>query len=233
MGNATRLREGVAPDDPATANQLLPLLYDDLLCLAACKLAREPVQTFDATDLVHEAYLRLAGRGAEKFWDSRGHFFAAAAEAMRRILVENARRRRRPKHGGDRVRRPLDEVDLHAPEPREDLPALDEALTQLADADPAAAELVQLRYFGGLAIPRAAEALGISPRTADRLWAYARGWLYQKIEGTGPGSVRRVAPAAVPGPCCSPTARSCPRRSPANAPAGYAGSPRGLGGPQG
>jgi RNA polymerase sigma factor (TIGR02999 family) len=210
MGNATRLREGVAPDDPATADQLVPLLYDDLRRLAACKLAREkPGQPFDATDLVHEAYLRLAGRGAEKFWDSRGHFFAAAAQAMRRILVENARRRRRPKHGGDRVRRPLDEVDLHAPQPREDLLALDEALTQLADADPAAAELVQLRYFGGMAVPQAAVALGISPRTADRLWACTRTWLYQKIEGTGQGNVPRVA-ATVPGPYCSHTARSCP-----------------------
>jgi hypothetical protein len=126
------------------------------------------------------------------------------------------------------VRRPLDEADLHAPEPREDLLALDEALTQLAGADPAAAELVQLRYFGGLAVPRAAEALGISPRTADRLWAGTRDWLYQKIEGTGPGSVRRVA-AAVPGLCCSHTARSCPRRPPANAPAGYAGFAGSLG----
>jgi RNA polymerase sigma factor (TIGR02999 family) len=188
MGNATCLREGVAADDPATANQLVPLLYDDLRRLATCKLAREkPGQTLEATDLVHEAYLRLTGKGAEKFWDSRGHFFAAAAEAMRRILVENARRKRTPKYGGDRVRRPLDEADLPAPEPREDLLALDEALTQLADADPAAAELVQLRYFGGLAVPRAAESLGISPRTADRLWAYARAWLYQKIEGTGQG----------------------------------------------
>jgi RNA polymerase sigma factor (TIGR02999 family) len=186
MGNAAFLLEGIEPGDPATAEQLLPLLYDDLRRLAAFKLAHEmPGQTFDATALVHEAYLRLAGKGAVKRWDSRGHFFAAVAEAMRRILVENARRKRTLKHGGDRVRRALDEDDLHTPQPREDLLELDEALTRLADDDPVAAELVQLRYFGGLSIPKAARALGISSRTADRLWAYARAWLYRKIQGTG------------------------------------------------
>src|SRR5262249_27846005 len=153
MGTATFLHEGVEPGDPTTADQLLPLLYDDLRRLAAHKLAHEkPGQTFDPTALVHEAYLRLAGNGEEKHWDSPGHFFAAAAEAMRRILVENARRKRTLKHGRAQVRRELDEAQLLAPEPREDLLALDEALTLLAASDRTAAELVQLRYFGGLSV---------------------------------------------------------------------------------
>jgi RNA polymerase sigma factor (TIGR02999 family) len=156
--------------------------------LAAQKLAREPPgQTLQPTALVHEAYLRLVGdqpaAQAREHWDNRGHFFAAAAEAMRRILVENARRRRSLKRGGELVRQELDEAILAAPEPREDLEALDEALNKLAVADPTAAQLVQLRYFAGLAIPEAAQVLGVSPRTADRLWAYARAWLHQEIEG--------------------------------------------------
>src|SRR5262249_2147508 len=132
-------------------------------------------QTLDATALVHEAYLRLVGPG-EQLWDSRGHFFAAAAEAMRRILVESARRKRSHKHGGDRVRQQLDPTTVAAPEASEDLLALDEALTRLSAEEPQVAELVKLRYFAGLTIPQAADHLGISPRTADAWWSYAKAW---------------------------------------------------------
>jgi RNA polymerase sigma factor (TIGR02999 family) len=134
--------------------------------------------------LVHEAYLRLVG-GGDQVWGSRGHFFAAAAEAMRRILVENARRKGSRKRGGDRARADLDVDQLAVPELREDLLALDEALDRLAAADPEAARLVQLRYFAGLTLAQAAEVLDVSPRTADRLWAYARAWLHQALEGDG------------------------------------------------
>jgi RNA polymerase sigma factor (TIGR02999 family) len=186
MSEITALLDALPPGDAATAAQLLPLVYDDLRRLAAHRLAHEaPGQTLDPTGLVHEAYLRLLGDQAEAHWDGRGHFFAAAAEAMRRILVENARRKRALKHGGGLARQPLDEAALLTPEPREDLLALDEALTQLAATDPTAATLVQLRYFGGLPIPEAARVLGISPRSADRLWSYARAWLHQAIRGAG------------------------------------------------
>ena len=162
----------------------MPLVYDELRNLAAQKMAQEAAgQTLQPTALVHEAYLRLVGDDEEQHWDSRGHFFAAAAEAMRRILVENARQKASLKRGGDRDR--VDVVDslLAAPEPREDLVALDAALTKLAETDKQAAELVQLRYFAGLPIREIAEILGIAPRTADRLWAYAKAWLQQEIEG--------------------------------------------------
>jgi RNA polymerase sigma factor (TIGR02999 family) len=175
------------PPDGTEAAQLLPLVYDDLRRLAGHQLAREaPGHSLDATALVHEAYLRLAGGRAESRWDGRGHFFAAAAEAMRRILVEDARRKRCRKHGGGMVRHGLEEGEVAAPQPREDLLALDEALTALAATDRAAADLVQLRYFGGLALPAAAEALGVSPRTAARLWAYARAWLHERLTGAPP-----------------------------------------------
>jgi RNA polymerase sigma factor (TIGR02999 family) len=186
MSEITALPDAPPPGDAASAAQLLPLVYDDLRRLAAHRLAHEaPGQTLDPTGLVHEAYLRLMGGQAEAHWDGRGHFFAAAAEAMRRILVENARRKRALKRGGSLARQPLDEAELLTPEPREDLVALDEALTQLAAADPTAAALVQLRYFGGLPIPEAARVLGTSPRSADRLWSYARAWLHQAIQGAG------------------------------------------------
>ena len=152
--------------------------------LAAHRLDQEaPGQTLEPTALVHEAYLRLVGEEEEQHWDNRGHFFAAAAEAMRRILVEIARQKASLKRGGDRDR--VDVVDslLASPEPREDLVALDAALTKLAETDKQAAELVQLRYFGGLPIREVAEILGIAPRTADRLWAFAKAWLLQEIEG--------------------------------------------------
>ena len=184
MSEVTQILHAIAEGDPDAASQLLPLVYDELRKLAAHKLAREtPGQTLQATALVHEAYLRLVETQSAQHWDSRGHFFAAAAEAMRRILVEIARQKASLKRGGDRNR--MDVVDglLAAPEPREDLVALDAALTKLAETDKQAAELVQLRYFAGLPIREIAEMLGIAPRTADRLWAYAKAWLQQELEG--------------------------------------------------
>ena len=184
MSDVTRILDQIQQGDPSAAAQLLPLVYDELRKLAAHKLAREtPGQTLQPTALVHEAYLRLVGEDDEQHWDSRGHFFAAAAEAMRRVLVEHARQKASLKRGGDRDRRDVAESLLAAPEPREDLVALDAALTKLAETDKQAAELVQLRYFAGLPIREIAEILGISPRTADRLWAFAKAWLHQEIEG--------------------------------------------------
>ena len=166
------------------ARELLPLVYDELRRLAAQRLAREgPGQTLQATALVHEAYLRLVGGDPEKPWDGRGHFFAAAAEAMRRILVENARRRSRAKRGGDRARVDLDKAQPSAPETDDDLLALDEALERLAKKDPIKAELVQLRVFAGLTVVQTAEVLGLSTTTADRYWAFARAWLRVEIAG--------------------------------------------------
>jgi RNA polymerase sigma factor (TIGR02999 family) len=183
MADVTCILNALEQGEPHAAQQLLPLLYHELRHLAAQRLAHEPPgQTLQPTALVHEVYLRLVGQKAKRHWDGRAHFFAAAAEAMRRILVENARRKRTLKRGGDRTRLLLEEAELLAPEPREDLLALDEALTELAATDRAAAEIVQLRYFGGLSIRSAAKALGISPRSADRLWAYARAWLRRKIK---------------------------------------------------
>jgi RNA polymerase sigma factor (TIGR02999 family) len=186
MTDITSLLDALEPGDPAAAAQLLPLVYDDLRRLAARHLAHEaPGQTLQPTALVHEAYLRLVGEGRGPHWQGRGHFFAAAAEAMRRILVENARRKASLKRGGDRSRRPLEEAELLAPEPREDVLALDEALTALAATDRAAADLAQLRYFGGLSSADAAQVLGVSPRTAARLWAFARVWLREKLRDAG------------------------------------------------
>src|SRR5207248_196087 len=167
--------------DPHAAEQLLPLVYDELRKLAAQKLAQEkPGQTLQATALVHEAYLRLVDQERAQRWDSRGHFFAAAAEAMRRLLVESARRKRRLKHGGGRARE-LELVDITGPERSERLLALDEALDHLAAANPRAAELVKLRYFAGFSNAEAASLLGISPRKADQVWAYARAWLREEV----------------------------------------------------
>jgi RNA polymerase sigma factor (TIGR02999 family) len=166
--------------------ELLPLVYAQLRELAATKLAREkPGHTLDATALVHEAYLRL---GADQQFDHRGHFFAAAAEAMRRILVESARRKSAAKHGGGLNRHDAAEFPVAAPEPQEDLVALDEALDKFAAIEPQKAELVKLRYFAGLTIEQAADALGISPATAKRYWAYSKAWLYQAIEGQRPSA---------------------------------------------
>ena len=184
MSEVTQILNAVTVGDTAAASQLLPLVYDELRKLAAWKLASEsPGQTLQPTALVHEAWLRLAGDD-ESRWDSRGHFFAAAAEAMRRILVDNARRKGSLKRGGDRPQADIDvESLIAAPEPIEDLLALDEVLSQLAIADPEAAQLVKLRYFVGLSREESAGILNISPRTADRLWAYARAWLHQALEG--------------------------------------------------
>jgi RNA polymerase sigma factor (TIGR02999 family) len=186
MNDVTRILSAIDQGDPKASEQLLPLVYDELRKLAAQKLGHEkPGQTLEPTALVHEAYLRLVGDEEEPVWDSRGHFFAAAAEAMRRILVENARHKGSRKRGGDRERVELDVDRLAAPELREDLVALDEALNHLAAADSEAARLVELRYFAGLTLAEAANVLAISPRTVDRLWAYARAWLHKALEENG------------------------------------------------
>ena len=188
MTEVTRMLSAIEQGDPHAAEQLLPLVYDELRRLAAQRLAREaPGQTLQPTALVHEAYLRLVGAGRGQHWAGRGHFFAAAAEAMRRILVESARRKRTFKRGGALERRALDAAELLAPEPREDLLALDEALTALSTSDPTAAELVQLRYFGGLEVADAAQVLGLSQRAAERLWTYTRAWLLERVKNAGPG----------------------------------------------
>jgi RNA polymerase sigma factor (TIGR02999 family) len=188
MTTVTCLLNSVEAGDPHAAAQLLPLVYDELRRLAAHRLAQESAwQTLEPTALVHEAYLRLVDAKEEVSWDSRGHFFAAAAEAMRRILVENARKRRRIKRGGDRARQHVDEADLLAPQPQEDVLALDEALTELKTTDRAAADLVELRYFGGLSMPEAARVLGLSQRTAERIWTFARAWLRDKVQDAESG----------------------------------------------
>jgi RNA polymerase sigma factor (TIGR02999 family) len=187
MTSVTRILSAIEQGDPHAAEQLLPLIYEELRKLAAQKLAQElPGQTLQATALVHEAYLRLVDSEQAQRWNSRGHFFAAAAEAMRRILVDQARHKRSRKHGGELVRQDLDALEVALPEVPEDLVALDEALNKLAARDKTAANLVQLRFFAGLPLPEVAQLLGISPRTADRLWAYARAWLYQEIQGGSP-----------------------------------------------
>jgi RNA polymerase sigma factor (TIGR02999 family) len=190
MSEVTQILCAIEDGDPHAAAQLLPLVYDELRKLAARHLTRErPGQTLQATALVQEAYLRLVEGQPGAHWKGRGHFFAAAAQAMRRILVESARRKRTLKRGGGVAREELDEANLVAPGVPDDLVALDEALAGLAAVDPRAAELVNLRYFAGLTIPQAAEVLGVAPRTADLLWAYARAWLLRKIEGEQPEAV--------------------------------------------
>jgi RNA polymerase sigma factor (TIGR02999 family) len=189
MTEVTRILSAIEHGDPQAADQLLPLVYDELRSLAARKLAQEkPGQTLQATALVHEAYLRMVGAGDNQHWDHRGHFFAAAAEAIRRILVENARRKRSMKHGGGRMRREIDGIQLAAPELGENLEELDEALNRLAKKDPIKADLVKLRHFAGLTIEEAAQALGISMTTANRYWAYARAWLHQEIISDDPAA---------------------------------------------
>jgi RNA polymerase sigma factor (TIGR02999 family) len=186
MSDVTRILSAIQRGEPHAAGQLLPLVYDELRKLATRKLTQErPGQTLTATALVHEAYLRLVNSNEDKHWDSRGHFFAAAAEAMRRILVDQARRKRSEKRGGSLHRVNLDAAATVA-EPEEhaieELLALDEALQQLANEDPVKARLVNLRYFAGLSLPEAALALGISATTAKRYWIYARSWLYGKLQ---------------------------------------------------
>ena len=181
MNEATRILSDIEQGDSHAAEQLFPLVYDELRKLAGQKMAQEkPGQTLQTTALVHEAYLRLVDVDKAQRWNSRGHFFAAAAEAMRRILVDNARRKRRLKHGGGRVREPRT-GDVACPEFPEHLLALDEALDRLAATNQQAAELVKLRYFVGLTVEEAASLLDISPRTARNYWAHARTWLYHEI----------------------------------------------------
>jgi RNA polymerase sigma factor (TIGR02999 family) len=184
MNEVTRILSAIEQGDGNAAAQLLPLVYDELRNLAAQRLAQEtPGQTLQATALVHEAYLRLVGGDQDQPWNSRGHFFAAAAEAMRRILVDNARRKHSHKRGGQRQRVGLEEAISLNESPADDLLALDEALTRLAREDPIKAELVKLRYFAGLSVEQTADALGISRATADRYWAYAKVWLYRAVAG--------------------------------------------------
>jgi RNA polymerase sigma factor (TIGR02999 family) len=183
MSDVTRILSQINAGDPSAAEQLLPLVYDELRKLAAGKLAQEkPGQTLQATALVHEAYLRLLGPANQSGFDSRGHFFAAAAEAMRRILIDQARRKLSAKHGGEQVRIELDEAMFIGNSPRHDLIELDEVLEQLSTADPRAAELVKLRFFAGLTGEQAAQILGISARSADLLWTYARAWLFERLK---------------------------------------------------
>jgi RNA polymerase sigma factor (TIGR02999 family) len=194
MREVTRILSAIEQGDPHAAEELLPLVYDELRKLAADRMAQEkPGQTLQATALVHEAYLRLvapaisaASARREQHWDSRGHFFAAAAEAMRRILVESARRKGRQRHGGERRRVALEEAVSLADSSQDDLLELDEALTRLAAREPAKAELVKLRYFAGLSIDEAADLMHISRTTAKRYWAFARAWLLAEIDDAGP-----------------------------------------------
>ncbi len=185
MSEITRILSAIEQGDPRAAEQLWPLVYGELRRLAAAQMARErPGQTLDATALVHEAYLRMAVGQAQSFANRR-HFFAAAAEAMRRILVEAARRKGRDKHGGGRKREPADLDTLHAGGPPEELLALHEALEVFAAHDPVKAKLVELRFFGGLTLEQAAECLDVSLSTADRAWRYARAWLYTAMSDDG------------------------------------------------
>ena len=189
MTEVTYIMSTLPDSEPHAASRLLPLVYEELRRLAAAQLAREPGgQTLQPTALVHEAYLRLVATPAresgerEPRWDNRGHFFAAAAEAMRRILIDNARRKQRPKHGGDR-QRVTGDIEAPRPEmPLEDLLAVDEALDKLARQEPARAELVKLRFFAGLTMPEVAGVLGISLATAERHWTYARTWLFAELQ---------------------------------------------------
>ena len=187
MTEVTRILNACEHGDPFAAEQLLPLVYDELRKLAAQKLAQEkPGQTLEATALVHEAYLRLADVEQERHWDSRGHFFAAAAEAMKRIVVEAARRKKRAKHGGGRERIEVELANLPTRMPPDDLLSLEEALDRLEQVEPIKARLVTLRYFAGLTIEQAAAALNISRVTAHCYWTFARAWLHQQMNGEKP-----------------------------------------------
>jgi RNA polymerase sigma factor (TIGR02999 family) len=189
MSDVTNVLWAIEKDGPYDADQLLPLVYDELRKLAAHEMAREaPGQTLQATALVHEAYVRLVDHAELRNWDSRGHFFAAAAESMRRILIENARRKQRTKRGGDLRRRPLHDLAIAVGNPPEELLELDAALNRLAQNHPDRAELVKLRCFAGLTNKEAAKVLEISASTADRHWTYARAWLFREIEGRREGA---------------------------------------------
>jgi RNA polymerase sigma factor (TIGR02999 family) len=181
MSEVTQLLSAIDAGDPKAADQLLPLVYEELRRLAAQKMAHEAAgQTLQPTALVHEAWLRLVG-SRDQQWNSRGHFFAAAAEAMRRILIDNARRKNRLRHGQGLARVDLDQVDVAIHSDDDTLIRVDEALQKLATEDPVKAELVKLRFFIGLSIAEAGQALGLSESTARRYWAYARAWLYEEL----------------------------------------------------
>jgi RNA polymerase sigma factor (TIGR02999 family) len=185
MSDVTRILNAIEQGDARATEKLLPLVYDELRLLAAQKMSQElPGQTLQATALVHEAYLRLVGVEAQS-WDSRGHFFAAAAEAMRRILVDNARSKRSKRHGGDHHKVSLSEVFLAIEGPKDDILALNEALDKLANEDQKIAELIKLRYFAGLTLDQVAKIMGLGRRTVDRYWALGRAWLYQEITQEG------------------------------------------------
>ena len=187
MAEVTQILNAIEQGDPHAAEELLPLVYDELRKLAAQRLSKEkPGQTLQATALVHEAYLRLVGAQKVQSWGSRGHFFAAAAEAMRRILLNRARDKKRAKRGGERRRVDLDRIEIALDTSDEQLIALDEALSQLAAEDPDAARLVNLRFFAGLTQKDAAVSLGLAPRTAERQWAYARAWLHAELKKGDP-----------------------------------------------
>lgn len=188
MSDVTRILQAIEHGDAKAANELLPLVYQELRRLAAHKMAGEaPGHTLQPTALVHEAYLRLVGPGQSQQWDGRGHFFAAAAEAMRRILVESARRKKRLKHGGELQRVDADAVELASPLPDDELVALDDALERLATVDSRAADVVKLCFFVGLTQEQAGKELGISLATAERLWSFARAWLFQEMQRTRDG----------------------------------------------
>jgi RNA polymerase sigma factor (TIGR02999 family) len=189
MSEVTRILEAIQHGDAKAADELLPLVYEELRRLAAHKMAGEaPGHTLQPTALVHEAYLRLLGSAPHQQWDGRGHFFAAAAEAMRRILVESARRKKRLKHGGQMERVALDVVELQLPMPVDELLALDEALDRLVSVDTRAAEVVKLCFFVGLTQQQAARELGVSLATAERLWSFARAWLFREMQRTREGT---------------------------------------------
>jgi RNA polymerase sigma factor (TIGR02999 family) len=187
MSDITQILQQIESGDPSAAEELLPLVYDELRRLATAKMAQErPGQTLQATALVHEAYLRLVDVEQAQHWDSRGHFFTAAAEAMRRILVEKARRKARLKHGGEFRKQDWNDADLVEASTPEETLAVHDALDALEAANALAARLVKLRYFAGMTIPEAADALAISPRKADQLWSYARVWLLAEIQPEPP-----------------------------------------------
>jgi RNA polymerase sigma factor (TIGR02999 family) len=186
MSEVTQILSRIESGDPTAAEELLPLIYNELRGLAAHRLAQEkPGQTLQATALVHETYLRLVGGAKAQQWDGRGHFFAAAAEAMRRILIDQARSKQSLRRGADAKRVPLAQIEPAVATPNDDLVALDDALSRLKQLDPTKAQLVNLRYFAGLSIPEAAKALGISVTTANRYWAYARAWLHEELGRDG------------------------------------------------
>jgi RNA polymerase sigma factor (TIGR02999 family) len=184
MSSVSQILSRIEQGDAKAAEELLPLVYQELRKLAAGHMAREkPGHTLDATSLVHEAYLRLVGSGDNHRWENRGHFFAAAAEAMRRILVDSARRKARVRHGGNRIRLPLPDQLADGHDNREDVVALSDALDQLAADDAQAAQLVKLHYFAGLTMEQSAAVLGVSTRKAYHIWAFARAWLFRALGG--------------------------------------------------